>query len=358
MSGIFGHLNLANTDRVYASTVGKDIIFEAAKEYIDRVNAEIMRQISLFVEGSTELYSERYKLPGGGSLQRRAADGDYGAVKALGYWDVGYPLEDFGAKNAWNDVAWAYSTIAELENHLKTVSLQNINTVRWEMLHRMLDNVQLSFTDEVFGSITVEPLANGDTVVYPPVIGSEDEATEDHYLESGYLSAAISDTNNPFKTIRDDLEHHFGFETGGSNLIAFINSAERTVVEALTDYDPVPDNWVQFGDLADVPYNWPQSIPGRIIGRTNGVWVAEWAWMPANYIYATHAGAPRPLKMRVDPVDTGLGQGLQLVARDIKFPFETATYRHRFGFGCSNRLNGLVMELGTGGTYTIPTDYD
>ena len=236
--------------------------------------------------------------------------------------------------------------------------VQNINTVRWEMMHRLLDNAQLTFTDDVFGSITVEPLCNGDTVVYPPVLGSNTEATENHYLEAGYATASISDTNNPFVTIRDELEHHFGMETGGSNLFCFINSAERAKVEDLTDYDPVGDRFVQQGALADKPYNWPAFVPGRILGRTNHCWVVEWAWVPATYIISIHGDAPRPLKMRVDPEDTGLGQGLQLVAQDVKFPFQSSTFRNRFGFGAANRLNGVIMELASGGSYTIPTDFD
>jgi len=32
-------------------------------------------------------------------------------------------------------------------------------------------------------------------------------------------------------------------------------------------------------------------------------------------------------------------------------------WRHRMGYGVANRLNGVVMELAAGGTYTIPTVY-
>jgi hypothetical protein len=34
-----------------------------------------------------------------------------------------------------------------------------------------------------------------------------------------------------------------------------------------------------------------------------------------------------------------------------------AEWRTRFGVGVANRLNAVVMELGSGGTYTIPTGY-
>jgi hypothetical protein len=189
-------------------------------------------------------------------------------------------------------------------------------------------------------------------------MGSESEATENHYLESGYAAASISDANNPFVTIRDDLEHHFGMEEGGSNIFAFINSAQRTKVEDLTDFDPITDKFIQASAMADKPFGWPTYVPGRVLGRSNHVWVIEWAWIPANYIFGIHGDAPPPLKKRVDPADTGLGRGLQLVAQDEKFPFQSSFWRHRFGIGAGNRLNGVVMELGTGGSYTVASDYD
>jgi len=164
MSGIFGHLNVSDTDRVFAATVGQRVLFEAAMEHINRVNAELDQVMSLFVEETTSEFKRRYKLPGGGHLARRASDGRYPAVKAYGYWDVAFPLEDFGALMAGNDVDMAYMTMQELDRHLDTIVAQNVNTVRFEMLKAMLNNTQDTFSGALHGDLSVEPLANGDTV--------------------------------------------------------------------------------------------------------------------------------------------------------------------------------------------------
>lgn len=357
MSGIFGHLKLADTDRVFSATAGQQVIYEAIRDYLDRVNMETNQFLSVFVDQTTSNYKERYKLPGGGHLQRRAADGRFGAVKSYGYWDVAYPIEDFGAQIATNDVVSSYMTAQELENHVNTVVIQNANTVRFELLKALLNNTQDTFTDPLWGSLSIEPLANGDTVTYPPVIGSESEATEDHYLESSYAATAISDTNNPFVTIRDDLVHHYGIAGDGYNIVVFINGDEQDEVEDLTDYDPVTDRYTRPGANINEVFGLPAGLPGAVLGRTNGVWVVRWDWIPDNYMLGIHLDAPKPLKQRIDPADTGLGTGLQLVTRDESFPFEGSFWRHRFGFGCGNRLNGVVMELGTGGTYDIPSGY-
>lgn len=357
MAAIFGSLGLQDTDRVFTATVGQQVIYETATEYINRVNAELDAAIALFVERTTSDFKLRYKLPGGGYLQGRGEDGRYGAVKATGSWDVGLPLDDLGAMLAWNDVAMAYMSVGELDRHVQTIVNQNTNTVRFAILKRLFNNVQTTFIDPIHGSILVEPLANGDAVVYPPELGATAEATEDLYLESGYAAASISDTNDPYPTIVDKFGDHFGETAGGDNIVTFINPAQRALTEDLADFFEVPDNFIRLGANTDVPERLP-NVPGRIIGRHgSGTWVSVWRQIPANYMLANHLEAEAPLLRRIDPADTGLGDGLQLVARDMEFPFEDSVWRHRFGVGAGNRLNGVVMELGTGGTYSIPAAF-
>jgi hypothetical protein len=356
MSGIFGILGLDDTERVFANVVGQEVVYDAISQLLDRYNRDLAAAMAVFVEEETDTFKERYKLPGGGRLQRRGGQAPSAAVRAYGGFDVAYPLEDFGAQFAGDDVSLAYMTVQDIDRHLDTIFIQDANTVRFEMLKAILNNTQDTFVDPLHGSLSIEPLANGDTVTYPPVIGSETEATEDHYLESSYAAANISDTNNPYLTIVDELEHHFSARTGGENIVCFINNAEAPETQDLSDFDEVPDRFIRVGDNVDVPTGLP-SVPGRILGRVSGCWAVEWRWVPANYIIGVYLEAPRPLKVRVDPADTGLARGLQLVAREERYPLESAHYRHRFGFGCGSRLNGVVMELGTGGTYTIPTGY-
>lgn len=357
MGAIFGHLNISDTDRVFQATVGQQVIFEAAVAYIERVNAELNAALSIFVERTTSDFKLRYKLPGGGYLQRRGPDGRYAAVKAVGQWDVAMPLEDFGAMIAGNDVDMAYMTVAELERHISTIVAQNVNTTRFEALLKLFANTNTTFVDPLHGSLTVVPLANGDTVVYPPVIGSNSEATDDHYIETGYAESAISDTNDPFETVVPELEEHFGMPTGGSNICTFINDSARPEVQGLTDFFDVEDAFIRSGANADTPINLP-SVPGRIIGRHKaGSWVSVWNHVPSNYALGIHLEAAAPLIRRVDPADTGLGEGLQLVAMDTEFPFQESVWRNRFGLGVGNRLNGVVLEFASGGSYTIPTAF-
>lgn len=359
MASIFGLAGLTASDYQFARQADQRLLYDAVRMYVDRINSEIVRVNPIFIQEQTEAVKERYQLPMGGRMNERSQSGGTRgvAVRRAGNWDVGYPMNDFDEQVAATDIEIAYMSPAEFDAHVEGVATRYVNEMRWRILHAMFDNVQASFADFKLGTVTVEPLANGDSVVYPPTLGSMTEATDNHYLESGYAASAISDTNNPYVTVVEELTEHFGRETGGRNIVTFINQAQRALTEDLTDFTPVPDNFILVGDNVDVPTRLP-SVPGEIIGRTNGAWVVVWDWIPANYLLSVHLEAPAPCKLRVDPEGTGLPRGLAPVVKDDSHPIESMEWRARFGIAVGNRLNGVSMELGTGGTYTIPTAYD
>lgn len=358
MSQIFGLLGIPDTDRSYVNTIGQSVVYDAVQEALRQMADELVAAEALFVQETTEDFKRRYKLPGGGYLQRRGRQAPPGTIKAYGQWDTAFPLEDFGAQIAGDDISLAYMRMDELNRHLDTVEAANRNTVRREILVALFNNADLSHVDEVNGTLTCPPLANGDSVVYPPVLGSDSEATENHYKETNYAVASISDTNDPMEDAIAELEEHFGTQTGGSEIISFAGkTACDKMASTLTDFVDIEDLHIQPGqDTAQVIGLPDVLVPGKLRGRhSSGAWLCEWRAIPDNYMLSQHLLAPAPLIKRVDPADTGLGVGLQLVAVNEKFPLQGSFYRNRFGYGVGNRLNGVVHEFGTGGSYTIPT---
>jgi hypothetical protein len=171
------------------------------------------------------------------------------------------------------------------------------------------------------------------------------------------LSSAIDDTNNPYVTTANDLIHHFGRTTGGENVVSFINPAEQSVTEFLTNFVEVQDRFVTPGDDADIPD--PAVLgPGAYIGRVVGYsHIKVWDWIPANYILSVYLDAPKPLKQRRDPQDTGLAPGLQLVSQEFSMPMNEWYWDDRFGFAVGNRLNGVIIQLKASGSYDIPSQF-
>lgn len=359
MSAIFGLANLPATDYQYVHTAGEDVIYAATAEYTQMFTDQISRFESVFVQGMTENHNELFKLPGTGRMSRRVTGVRGPAVKAYGGWNVAFPLYDFEEAVVTDDVDFAYMTPGEYQNAVDTILNRYTTERRWQLFHALLDDQAGSsetYADKRWGNLTVVPLANGDATTYPPTLGNTSEATDDHYSGSGYATASISDTNNPLTTMRDELVEHFGTMTGGEDVAVFCNNAESPYLEDLTDFDPVVDMNIRSGDNRDVPINLP-NVPGKILGRSNGVWVIEWRYIPATYLLGVKLDEPAPCVERVDPAETGLPRGLNLVATDMDHPLQSAIYRGRFGLAVRNRLNGVVMFMSAGGTYTVPAAY-
>ena len=357
MSTIFGLAQLSAADYQFMRQADNRLIYEATNTYLQQAMKEMRESARLFVEGTTTKAKEQYQLPMGGRMQERTGNVKSDAVRRNGKWDVAYPLKEFGDAVATTDVDFAYMSPQEFQTHIDGVIIRASNTYRFEILKRIFKNTTDTFTDPRLGSLTIQPLANGTGgELYPPVHGSEDEATANHYLESGYVASAISDTNNPVKTMTDILVLRYGRMTGGIPITTSINSAQRAKIEALTNFRPYVPNAIQAGADTDRVVGNPLGV-GETIGYINSSWIDVWDWMPENYMVSVFIDAPKALHERIDLPEVGLGSGLQLVAQENVYPALFNEWRWRFGLGTSNRLSAVVMELGSGGSYTIPTIY-
>jgi len=359
MGWLLGALTEADNERAFVGTVGQRLAFDWVTEYLSRWNEEVSLSLSVFVERQTEDFKIRYLLPGGGKLQRMDSQAPAFAVKRHGYFDVAFPLYHYGAVLAGNRVDMAYMTLGELEAHVDNITMQDLNTMRWRILTSIFEDTNFTFTDDYHGNLTITRLANTDGTLFPPILGTETEADDDHYSESAYAVSSIDDTNNPLITLRDEIAEHFGgLGSTGRNFVYFHANDQLPYLEALADYVACTDRFLQAGASADEVAGWP-TVPGRIHGRANGCWLAEWdGWIPDTYGIMILLEVPSPLIMRVDPADTGLPRGLALVATDQTHPMQESSFEHRYGFGCGNRLSAAVMEIsGGGGTYAPPSAY-
>jgi hypothetical protein len=356
MSQIYGLLNVEDykADQIFINTLGQSIVYDAVQQEIDRINSELNLAMGVFVGETTEDHTRRYKLSGGGFMQPRSRLARPAEVKATGSWDVAFPLFDFGDAVATDTISVAYMSIRDLNVHLDSLQARAGNTVRREILRSLFSNVDFNFQDEHKGTLAVKPLANGDATLYPPVTAADEEATENHYIVTGYAAADISNTNDPFRTLSKELNEHFD----GSDIAVFFNSAQTSKITTLADFEDIFDAHIDPGANANEVIGLPTAMPGKIKGRhQEGAWGIEWDRIPAGYLVAIALDAPQPVVERVDPASIGLPRGLAMVARDERFPLETSYYMMRRGFGVGNRLNGVVYQCKASGTYDIPTAY-
>lgn len=349
MATSYGMLTSFDSDRQFVSTVGQDVVYAAINDLLDRHNKVVNESMAVFVDRQTDLHKMRYLLPIGGEMQTLGQQAPPGAVKRTGSYDVALPLVGIGDRLAGDRVDLGYLTAGQLEKQIKSILDRNRNSVRRDLLASIFINTSRTFADPIWGNLTIEPLANGDAVVYPPVIGAAAGAIDNHYV-TGALTVAN------YQTHLDDLIEHFGWVQGGDNVLCLCNPTDGVTVAAMAGFNAYADRYTNPSDAATWASSFPNA-PGITIGRLLGSWVNEWAWIPEDYLVFVHLDVPAPLYMREDPADTGLGTGLKLVATDEQYPITNSFYEHRYGFGVANRLNAVVWNVTTG-SYSIPSHYD
>lgn len=364
MSNMYGMLGMQDRDAT-VDQVGQQSVFDAVNQYALMYEVEANKMAAIFIEDENWIYTEKVKLPGGGEMQESDRLSDPETTKRTGGYDVGYPIYDARDALGWDDVSLAYMTIVELDAHIATIETRMLNWKRRKILRALFNNANEVVNDERFGNITVRRLANGDTqpdgnnTLYPPVLGATSEATENHYLIAGYVSSSISNSNNPFPVVKDELEEHFG----EGNLVTLINSAQRDKVTALSSFVPVTQmhtlpgaNITTMQGQTDSPDSrLSPGIPGKLLGAVSDNLIYEWRWIPADYMLTIDTNQSKPLRRRVDqPASL---RGFQLVADDERYPLRKSRWRLREGYGTRNRLNGVITQFKASGNYDIPTQF-
>lgn len=322
---------------------------------IDATLAEHERQlrsmISLFAEPTT-MYKERYRNASQTRNQPLDENGKALPIKAAGYIDVAYPLHISG--NAWgaNYITRAKMKGSEVQAIVNTLMIGDARWMRDHLLAALFADDGWTFSDPAYGNLTVEGLANGDSVTYQIQSGADSSATDTHILAQ---ANAIDDSNNPFDNIYEELMEH---PENGGEVVAIIPTNLKASVEALTAYKPLKDPNIQVGQDTDVlTGTLGVAVPGQVIGYVNKVWIVEWKAMPSSYIIAACTDGDRALAMREEP-EPEL-QGFKRVTDGTSpadHPFYESQYLRIAGFGGRNRVGAVVYRVGNG-SYAVPTNY-
>lgn len=320
------------------------------QDAIDRSLAEYQRQLdemlSLLVRPVTD-YSLRYQLPGSGTLQPLDEHGNPLPVLPSGYYDIAFPIQ--GAGIAWGDnrVTRALMTVADAARFTATVQNADIDWMARHILAAVFTNTTWTYTDPDHGALTIQPLANGDSVTYVRRGGSS--STDTHYLAQ---ASAIDNSNNPFPTIYTELMEH---PSNDGPYVAYIPSNLKATVTALSTFVEVGDPDIQTGANTDtVVGSLSQGFGDEVLGKADNMWIVEWGRLPDNYILAVAQGADPVLGMRQYPAASlqGLFPEFQNVDGN-RFLYKFLRY---CGFGVMNRVGAVVQRIGNG-SYAIPTGY-
>lgn len=354
MTIAYGFVDLQDMFQERVNTVGVQRIWDAIDESAAEYNRTIEELMAAMVEKTT-VAKEQFELPGGGTLQPLDADGNPLPVKPSGSYNVAYPIQ--GAGTAWgtNRVSREMLTVREANRLTVDAQQKDVDWMRRHILAALFDNVTWTFNDEVgpdgakgLGSITIQPLANGDSVTYVKKGGSL--ATDDHYLAQ---AAAIADAANPYDDIYNDLNEH---PSNSGPYVAYISTSLKATTQALANFVEVTDPDVApASSAASLRSSLARGFGDEVIGKTDNMWIVEWSALPAGYILAHARGGGPVLKMR--EYDAPALQGFFREPHNVDGNHMVERMLRYAGFGVSNRVGALVYYVGAG-SYAIPSGYD
>ncbi len=347
---LYGFMNLKDVFNARVEDVGVGVVNTAIDQTLAEHNRQLAALTELFAASTTE-YKVRFKTPVNARLQPLDEDGRARPIKAAGYYDIAFPIQDAGS--AWGQTykASKKATVQDANNTMATMLAADRRWMRDHILAALFTNASWTFTDPEHGALTVKGLANSDTDTYLLQTGADSGATDTHYLAQ---AAAIADATDPYSTIYTELMEH---PENSGDVVVLIPTGLKATTEALTAFYPTTDANLRYGSAATVLAN-PLGIalPGTLIGYHEAkVYIAEWKALPAGYMVAVATGGERPLAMRQEP--EGSLQGFNRVAERNDYPYYESQYLRSAGFGARSRVSALVYRVGNG-SYAIPTGYE
>ena len=346
----YGFLGMERLFNEKLEDVNVQVVLDAIRDSV----TEHQRQVTEMngeMFNITDQYSKRFLQPGSGTLQPLDEWGNPLPTRPQGFYDVGFPIQGGGDAYGANRVSRAYMTVADVNRNILDILSRDSDWVKRHMLAAIFDNTTWTYGDPQHGDLTIQPLANGDSVQY--VKRSGIVATDNHYTAQ---AAAIADGTNPFGGIYDNLNEHP--VNSNATIVSYIPTNVKDDVEGLAAFTEVGDPDVLQGANAD-------TIVGRVgrgwgdevLGKVNKVWIIEAGILPDNYLVNAARGGSAPLWMRehVPAELKGLIQeqhspdGNVLANRFIRYA----------GFGAHNRVGASVHFVNAGDTtYDIPAGYN
>jgi hypothetical protein len=344
----FHHLQDRFSDTI--TTVGIDTVNDAITQAMDEHNRQLNAMLALFVRQGVEPQTAFRTA----TATRNQPLDEFGRpipIKAPGRYTVGFPIQGSGNAIGYTWLHARKATVGELNDTINAIQIGDARWVFDHILGALFADTSYTFFDaENAGSLTVLPIANGDTQTYNVFSGGDVGATDDHTLAQANAIGAAAD--NPFPAIYAELNEHP--ENGNGPVIVLTSTSLKSSIQALATFNPVLPDEITLGSGSDrLTGTLGVSTPGTLLGmEDSGAWVVEYPRIPAGYMVAIKAGGEPPLGMREDPNVRGFVEA----DANEDFPWYQRNWVRMAGFGAWNRVGAVAYRVGNG-TYAVPTNY-
>jgi hypothetical protein len=342
--------------------IGVQRMFEMVQQSAQMHNDVMLGLLSVLSERTT-LAQVQVELPGDGTLQPLDEYGNPLPVAPSGSYQVGFPIQ--GGGTAWgnNRVSRALMTVEEANRNTWDATQRDADWMTRHALAAIFDNTSWTYNDKVgpngakgLGDITIQPLANSDTVVYMRR-GGQATAVDNHYLAQ---AADISDSANPFPTIRTELIEH---PSNSAPFVTYVPSGLVDDIGNLTEFVEINDPDINYGLSSDTLLVNPnlEAILGpgdEILGKTksSNIWIVEWDFLPAGYMIAQALGGTGGPTLMMREYDAASLQGFFPESHSPDGNLQEMRMIRFAGFGAYNRIRALAYYVGDA-SYAVPSGY-
>jgi hypothetical protein len=344
----YGFWKLQDMAAQRVTTVGVETVNDAVIQSVNLAQQELAFAMSKFVD-VVDWYQKNYWLPTAGKAQPLDEHGNPKPRVPAGNYNIALPIRGWG--DAWGDnrVTRALMTVEEADRFTAMVINADVEAMLGHMLAALYTNVTYVFDDKLYASnLTIQPLANGDTVTYLRKSGVM--ATDNHYL--GQANAIGNGADNPYPVLYTELFEH---PSNAGPFVAYIPDDLVATTKALATFHEIEDPDIRKGADSDVLVGNFDPGFGELIGKADNMWIVNWSRLPSTRILAIAQGAvDKPLAMRQYPSPEL--QGYFPEFQDVDGNRHLNKFIRYAGFGAQNRVAAALMEI-SDATYDIPTGY-
>ncbi len=348
MSLLYGFESLKDLASKRVTEIGVGLVNAAINQSVAEHNRQMAAIMGLLAKPVTE-FKVTYRTPTAARLQALDEFGRARPIKTLGKYDVSFPIQSGGAAWGTTRIMREKMTVQEANDATSALISADIRWMRDHALAAIFNNSTWSFVDDEHGALTIKGPANGDSDVYMVMTGADSGTTDDHFKAQ---AAAIADVSNPFSADYLELSEH---PENGGEVVALVASDLKSSIEGLTNYVPVSDPNLQLASTKNqLVGSLGVSLPGKLIGYVDKVWVCEWKAMPSSYYVMVSTQGEAPLGLREHP--EGSLQGFNRVSERSDHPFYESQWERHAGFGAWNRTGAVIRRIGNA-AYAVPANY-
>lgn len=353
-----------------ADGVPLDSIWRDFMDLLNAVNGSRQALIRFLTFGVTSPIERVAQLGAGVDFEEATEFGEpTGSRVSPTYFNMAYSFKwyDLAARYTWQYLADA---TAEMVNSVANAAVEAYYRLQlFQVLKTVFNSTNLTASINQ-NAYTVYKFYNADGTVPPTYKTNTFTGSHTHYRTTGAATLNAGDFD---EIITDFNTHGYGMENGYRQVV-LVHSSQVPTIRTFKSvanggtgtYDFIPAQGSP-GTILTVN----QQVFGAgqvsntldgltVVGSYGPLYVVQEDWLPTDYIFAFCTGGSlsigNPIGIR-EHQNQGL-RGMRLVkGKQADYPLIDSFWNTGFGTGVRQRAAGMVMQITTNGSYTIPTTY-